>query len=133
MTYQLSRSSQDHRKGIDPKLIEISDLAIELTNIDFGIPSTGGFRTAGVQKGLYESKKSKADGVTNLSKHQLGYAIDFFPYVDGRASYEIEHLAQVACAFLQAASQLGYKVKSGGLWSSYRDWPHIELDRAETT
>ena len=128
MTYQLSSRSQDHRIGIDQKLIEISDLAIELTNIDFGIPSTGGFRTPGVQKALYDSKKSKADGVTNLSKHQLGHA-----YVDGRASYEIEHLAQVACAFLQAASQLGYKVKSGGLWSSYRDWPHIELDRAETT
>lgn len=136
--FKLSQRSKDRRKGIDPRLIEISDLAIQITLVDFGHPSFAGLRNADEQNALYRDKLSSCDGVIKISNHQLGMALDFYAYVNGRASWEPDHLAMVAVAHLQAASILGYKVKWGGLWESKKpklingicygwDMPHIEL------
>ena len=124
--FKFSRTSLRRREGIDPALIEILDYAIKITVIDFGIPSSGGLRTAGRQRELYDDERSRCDGVTLVSNHQLGLAVDVYAYVDGRASWETEHLALVACAMLQAASHLGYKLSWGGLWPW--DKPHFELE-----
>ena len=52
--FNLSTNSINNLAGVDGRLIDIADLAIKLTNIDFGIPSTGGLRTAEVQAKLFE-------------------------------------------------------------------------------
>lgn len=135
--YNLSSSSKRHREGINPKLIEISDLAIQLTLVDFGHGPHSGVRSAEEQHSLFMDKKSECDGYEKVSNHQSGNALDFYAYVV-RASWKHEHLAMVACAFFQAASILGYKIKWGGLWKSIApetvngmtygwDMPHIEL------
>lgn len=123
--FKLSERSKQRRKGVDSRLIEISDLAIQITVIDFGHPADAGLRTAERQKELFDQKSSKCDGYENLSYHQSGKALDFYAYVDGKASWEKEHLAMVACAFLQAASILGYRLEWGGLWPW--DMPHVQL------
>ena len=136
--FSLSRTSKRRREGIDPRLIEISDLAISITLVDFGHPEDAGLRTAARQQQLYKRRKSNCDGYLKQSKHQSGKALDFYAYVNGKASWEHEHLSMVACALLQAASMLGYKVSWGGLWQSdsmYKaggvrygwDMPHIEI------
>ncbi len=125
--YQLSSKSKQRREGVDPRLVEISDLAIQITVVDFGHPADSGKRTAERQNELYLDGKSKADGYNKLSRHQSGKALDFYAFVDGKASWDTEHLAMVAAAFLQAASILGYKLKWGGLWKSFKDYPHVEL------
>ena len=84
-------------------------------------------RTADNQAALFASNKSKADGVVNKSYHQSGKALDVYAYVDGKASWSKQDLAIVACAMLQAAAELGYKLKWGGLWKSWQDFPHFEL------
>lgn len=127
MPFKLSERSKKHMRGIDPRLIEIADLAIKITVIDFGIPATGGLRTAEEQNDLYRAAKSKADGYVKISQHQLGDALDFYAYVDDKASWNTEHLATVAAAFLQAASMLGHKLQWGGLWKSFKDMPHVQL------
>lgn len=139
MPFALSNSSIENRQGVDPRLIEISDLAITLTVIDFGHGRFSGLRTEDIQFQLYVDNKSKLDGIKNLSKHQTGKALDFYAFVNGKASWQHEHLAMVACAFFQAASMLGYKIRWGGLWPSTSegnrrhgiqygwDMPHIEL------
>jgi len=120
--FQLSKNSKHNREGVDPRLIETNDLAMKITVIDFGVPQYGGVRTADIQGQLYADGKSKADGITNLSKHQpslvdgLGKALDFYAFVNGKASWKHDHLAMVAIAHLQAASMLGYKIRYGGLW-----------------
>ena len=133
--FKFSTTSRLRMSGVSPELIEIANLAIKITKVDFGIPEYGGVRTAEDQAKLYADGKSKADGVTNLSNHQSGNALDFYAYIDG-ASWEHDHLAMVATAFLQAASMLGYKLNWGGLWSSSKkingipygwDMAHIEL------
>lgn len=116
MSFKLSQRSKDNRSGISNELIEINDLAIQITAIDFGVPSDGGLRIAERQKELYDGGFSKADGYINLSNHQSGDALDFYAYVNGKASWESHHLAMVACAHLQAASMLGYKIQWGGFW-----------------
>jgi peptidoglycan L-alanyl-D-glutamate endopeptidase CwlK len=127
MSWRLSKRSLERREGVDPRLIEICDLALSLSIIDFGIPGYGGIRTVGDQHKLYKDGKSMCDGIKKLSKHQSGMALDFYAYVDGRASWDEGHLATVAAAFLQAASILGYKLQWGGLWVGFRDMPHVQL------
>ena len=125
--FNLGTNSIKNLAGVDGRLIDIADLAIKLTNIDFGIPSTGGLRTAEVQAKLFEDGVSKADGVNNKSYHQSGKALDVYAYVDGKASWDKLHLALIAAAMLQASAQLGYELKWGGLWKSWQDMPHFEL------
>ena len=127
MDFELSKNSKANREGVDDRLIKISDLAITLTTVDFGHPSTGGKRSTDEQKQLFRDGKSKCDGVINKSRHQSGKALDFYAFVDGKASWDKYHLAMVACAFLQAASILGYKLVWGGLWHGFVDYPHVEL------
>lgn len=125
--FQLSNRSKQRREGIDPRLIEISDLAITLTVIDFGHPADAGLRTAERQNEMYfdPAIQTKCDGYVNESYHQTGKALDVYAYVDNKASWKLEHLALVACAFLQAASILGYQLEWGGLWPW--DAPHFQL------
>ena len=125
--YTFSKTSLKHREGVDQRLIDISDLAIRLSTVDFGIPGDGGVRTEARQNELYLSGVSKCDGVIKISNHQTGNALDVYAYV-GKASWEPEHLTTVACAMLQAASMLGHKMIWGGHWTSYCDMPHFELD-----
>lgn len=127
MSFELGKNSLKNREGIDDRLLDITDLAIKLTNIDFGIPNTGGMRSVEDQAKLFTAGKSKADGRTNKSYHQTGKAVDVYAFVDGKASWEKEHLAIIAAAMLQASSQLGYELKWGGLWKSWQDFPHFEI------
>jgi len=131
MCFKLSSRSKERREGINPALIAISDLAIQISLVDFGHGPHSGLRDADEQRELFDSGRSRADGYGDKSDHQSGNALDFFAFVDGRASWEPEHLAMVACAFLQAASLLGHRVEWGGLWRGERgglygwDMPHI--------
>jgi len=125
--FKLGQNSLNNRSGVDPRLIEISDRAIQLSIVDFGIPRSGGLRTVEDQAILFTSGKSKADGRTNKSYHQTGRALDVYAYVNGKASWEKEHLALIAAAMLQAASELGYRLTWGGLWTGFCDMPHFQL------
>lgn len=125
--FKFSQRSLDRRDGVDQRLIEISDLAIQITVVDFGFPRDAGPRTAKRQNEMWRDPEIETgcDGYDKISPHQGGKALDVYAYVDGKASWEREHLAMVACAMLQAASQLGYKLEWGGLWPW--DMPHFQL------
>lgn len=125
--FKFSNRSLERMEGLDPRLILIAHEAIKITKIDFGIPSSGGLRTASQQKALYDKGASQLDGTNKKSYHQTGKALDFFAYVNGKATWETEPMALIACAFLQAASNLGYKLEWGGLWTSFTDYPHLQL------
>lgn len=136
--FSFSERSKQRRAGIDPRLVEIDDLAITLTLVDFGHPKHAGLRTPAEQFALFSSGRSQCDGKTHRSNHQDGKALDFYAYVDGKASWRPDHLAMVGCAYFQAAAMLSYRIKWGGLWRSLDpdlhngipygwDCPHIEL------
>ncbi len=123
--FSFSKTSLKRMAEVDSRLQEIAALAITITIIDFGIPEYGGLRTAEEQLTLYQKGLSKCDGKSKTSFHQTGKALDVYAYVDGKASWEREHLALVATAMLQAASMLGYRLEWGGLWPW--DMPHFQL------
>ena len=125
--FKLGTNSINNLAGVDERLIDIAEVAIKLSNIDFGIPSTGGLRTEEVQAKLFADGVSKADGVNSKSYHQSGKALDVYAYVDGKASWDKLHLSLIAAAMLQASAQLGYELKWGGLWKSWQDYPHFEI------
>jgi len=114
--FRFSKTSNLRRLGVDCRLIQISDRALEISVVDFGIPKHGGIRTAEEQYRLFLDGKSRADGTNDLSYHQSGKALDFYAFVDGKASWHPGHLAMVATAFLQAGAEFGYKLIWGGLW-----------------
>ena len=124
--FVLSEKSKANMCCVDERLIRIAHRAIQITKIDFGIPNTGGIRSEKAQNKLFREGRSKADGYEKRSKHQEGKALDFYAWVHGSASWEKEHLAQVAAAFLQAANELQIKIQWGGLWT-FEDFPHVEL------
>ena len=127
MSFKLGSNSIKNRAGVDDRLIHISNRAIQISIIDFGIPSSGGLRTTEQQAELYADRKSNADGVTHKSHHQTGKALDVFAFVDGKASWEKEHLAIIAVAMMQAANELGYHLEWGGFFRSFTDMPHFQL------
>ena len=116
MVWVLSKRSLERREGVNPKLIAVNDLALQISTIDFGIPRDGGVRTAKRQMEIFNRGRSLCDGTKKLSYHQSGNALDVYAFVAGKASWEPDHLAMVAAAHLQAASQLGIKLEWGGFW-----------------
>lgn len=123
--FKLSKNSIKNMDGIHIDLKTVIHRAIEITKIDFGIPSTGGKRTQDEQHALFKDGKSKADGYRRLSAHQLGDAVDFYAYVDGKASWDEHHLAMAACAIMQAGHEMGVRIAWGGLFKKFKDMPHI--------
>ncbi len=128
MSFKFSQASINRLSTVDSRLQEIAKLALSISKVDFGIPSNGGLRTAEEQNKLYHSGKSQLDGYKKQSKHQTGMALDVYAYVNGKASWEKEHLAMVAAAMVQAANKLGCKIEWGGLWSHFVDMPHFQIE-----
>ena len=89
-------------------------------------------------KTSYSSKGlSKCDGFEIRSKHQDGSALDFYAFVNGKASWRPHHLSMVAGAIMATANRLydegmiSIRLKWGGEFGSDEldgwDMPHIEI------
>lgn len=127
MAFKFGKNSIKNMTGVNPKLIDIAELALDLSPIDFGIPSDGGLRTAQEQLALFKRGKSQLNGYDKLSNHQSGSALDVFAYVDGKASWDEAHLTTIAAAMLEAAIRLDVPLGWGGHWKSFKDMPHFEV------
>jgi len=114
-------------EGVDTRLQAIFLEAIEESPIDFGIPNTGGFRTAEMQNDLYLGGKSKCDGYDRPSYHQTGNAVDVYAYVDGKASWKKEHLTLISETVKRVANRMDIDISWGGDWTSFVDMPHYQI------
>jgi peptidoglycan L-alanyl-D-glutamate endopeptidase CwlK len=123
MTYTLSQKSLDRLKGVHPDLVKVVKRAIELTPIDFRI--TEGLRTR--ERQAYLLKKGATR--TMNSRHITGHAIDFVALPDGVVSWDFPLYTQISAAFQKAADELKVPIIWGGSWKSFKDGPHIELNR----
>jgi peptidoglycan L-alanyl-D-glutamate endopeptidase CwlK len=123
MTYRLSQRSLSKLTGVHPDLVRVVKRAIQLTEIDFTI--TEGRRTLARQKQLVAAGASR----TLNSRHITGHAIDFAALVSGKVRWDWPLYAIIADAFKRAAKELGVFIVWGGDWKSFKDGPHVELDR----
>jgi peptidoglycan L-alanyl-D-glutamate endopeptidase CwlK len=126
--FVLSVRSETKLAGVHHDLKNVVRRALELSPFDFGI--TSGKRTAEEQFQLFQNKASQLDGYSRISRHQTGHAIDYVVYdEDGKVTWGFSYYEQVSWAFKQAARELGVPIKWGGDWTSFKDGPHIELDK----
>ena len=122
--YKASKRSKENLKGVDERLVLLVGYALAISKVDFVVVE--GLRSTERQKQLYREKKSKCDGVTNISKHKEGKAIDVY-YVGWKNtdSSKDDRWKKLIETFKLAGKKLGLKLTFGYDWGW--DNPHIEL------
>ena len=111
MSFKLSTRSLGKLEGVDSRLIDVVERAIELTKVDFGV--IYGMRTLKEQEKLVAAGKSQ----TMKSNHLVGRAVDLMAYVDGKGVWELNVYDDLCDAMKEAAEELGTPVKWGAAWS----------------
>jgi len=123
--YSLSKRSFEKLEGCHEDLYKLASIAIITTPYDFGI--TCGLRTREEQKKLVAEGKSQTMNSRHLPVNGQSRAFDFMVYVGGHGTWREQYYRPVVQNFFNIAIQEGIQIKSGGLWGSFEDWPHIEL------
>lgn len=132
--FHYGRASMANLAGIHPDMYAIAMLAITLSPIDYSI--TDGTRTrkeqrANVRKGVSKTMRSRhLRSLVKRWRAKFGHAIDFVPYIDGKADWDnIEAMKVIIEAFFHAAEILQIDgLQSGGrLWNW--DWYHLQFSR----
>jgi hypothetical protein len=116
----LETLSHSGRQASD-ELVKLVKEFIEITPIDFGIISNGGFRTAEEQNVLYRAGNSECDGYGSKSRHQLGLAVDLIPYVNGVYTWEVKHAFKLSGAFEVFCTMKGFELTVGSDWNKDGD------------
>lgn len=151
--YKFGNASKQRIQEVNGLLQTLANETIQASPFDFGIPSTGGLRTAEQQKELYNKGYSKCDGYNKKSYHQTGLALDFVPYIDGGYTWaNKEAFLAIAKTAFEAWEKIpdkkGYFLHWGGFWKAKDlnldgflgdgdqlgwDLPHFELRKTEQT
>jgi hypothetical protein len=142
--YRFSKRSLERIEGINPVLITILKEGIKDSPYDFGIPSSGGFRTYKEQEKLYARGRTTKElvdkGITNIegrpdksritwtlkSYHMTGNAFDIYAYVDSAASWDLKYLEPIARHLIKVAAKHGVILNWGqDLWG--KDGAHFQI------
>ena len=115
--------STERIQGVDPRLIEVLQLARQRTGIPFEISE--GLRDAERQRQLVAEGKSQ----TMNSRHLHGNAVDVhIPDGKGGVNWDFEAYRPLAEAAKQAAQELGYTdLVWGGDWKTLKDGVHFQI------
>ena len=127
MSYRLGSSSINKLKDVSGFLVEVVMAAITESPYDFGICQ--GKRTAEQQNKIFLSGNSQKDGYKKLSKHQFGNAVDFFAFVDGKASWNVDYLEVIWKHMNKIAKGKMINLRWGGDWD--QDGIRVDRDRDE--
>ena len=123
--FKLSRRSLERMQGVHPDLVKVVLLAIQLTEVDFGV--TEGLRTIEKQREYVAKGASK----TMNSRHLTGHAVDLVAYIGSEVRWDWPLYHKIADAMKRAANSLNVPIVWGGDWKTFKDGPHFELDRRE--
>lgn len=121
MIFHLSQRSLNRLEDVHPDLVSVVKLAIELTEVDFGVLE--GRRSLARQRKLLEAGAS----TTMKSRHLTGHAVDLGAYIGSRVAWDWPLYDKIAVAMKQAASNAGIPIEWGGDWKSFKDGPHFQL------
>lgn len=121
--FKLSRRSLERMQGVHPDLVKVVLLAIQLTEVDFGV--TEGLRTIEKQREYVAKGASK----TMKSRHLTGHAVDLVAYIGADVRWDWPLYGKIADAMKRAANSLNVPIVAGAEWVKFPDGPHFELDR----
>jgi peptidoglycan L-alanyl-D-glutamate endopeptidase CwlK len=65
------------------------------------------------------------------SRHITGHAIDFAVIKDGEVTWDFKYYQLVADHIKKVAKELNVPIMWGGDWVSFKDGPHVELNRSK--
>jgi peptidoglycan L-alanyl-D-glutamate endopeptidase CwlK len=147
MAFKAGARSLKNLQGVHPKLVAVVHRALEIGLVDFAVIC--GVRTQAEQNALYAQGRTKPGKIvtwTRNSNHRVnpatgfGHAVDLFPgtweIIDNKKTPEIDDAyALVNRAMMQAAKELGVKIRWGANWDGDKmirekgetDNPHFEL------
>lgn len=123
MTFRLSAKSRENLRGVHPKLCEVVNYAIMITDVDFAVIE--GVRTIERQEQLVKAGASQ----TMHSRHLTGHAVDLAAIVDGQINWSWPLYDKIAGAMKKSAEALDVEIIWGGDWEKFKDGVHFELDR----
>lgn len=108
---RFGKRSKERLRGVDSRLREVLEEVVK----HYDITVIEGLRSAERQRKLFADGKSKLDGVTRKSNHQLGRAVDIAAYpIDFEATKDFYYLAGM---MQMASKKLGYTIRWGGDWN----------------
>jgi len=110
-------------QGVHPDLVRVVEAVAAESPHEIFI--TEGLRTKARQQQLVAAGASR----TMNSRHLTGHAIDFAVRVAGQVRWDWPLYQQVGEVFERVAARLGVPIVWGGRWRTFRDGPHVELDR----
>lgn len=126
--WKFSRRSQLRLQKVHPDLVKVVYRALELSPYDFGI--TEGVRDVETQrKYVEEGRSTTMNSLHLLQEDGYSHAIDFAIYLGADITWEIGYYRKVIQAFMTAAIELGVQIEAGGLWRTFVDGPHIQLNQ----
>lgn len=123
MSFVLGKKSLSRLEGVHPDLVKVVKRAIELSSIDFTVHE--GLRTIETQRDYVKRGVSK----TMNSRHLTGKAVDLYPLVNGKPTFDWKYYYPMAEVMKKAAAELGVSIEWGGDWKTFKDGPHFELNR----
>ena len=91
---------------------------INYTPIDFVVNWDGAYRTAEVQNQKFKDGYSNCDGYEILSAHQSGLAVDLVPWINGRATWDLEHAKALGASFKTYCNIRNIPIVWGGDWAN---------------
>jgi peptidoglycan L-alanyl-D-glutamate endopeptidase CwlK len=127
--FYLGKTSLSRLEGVHPDLVRVVKRAIEITPIDFGV--TEGLRTVEKQEQYVAEGKSTTMNSRHLPQDDnYSHAIDLYCRDNtGKVTWEHKWFRLVIQAMMTAAIEEGVQIKAGGLWRTFLDSPHFELNK----
>lgn len=75
--------------------------------------------------------KHVTNAIPGLSWHQWGEALDCFWLLDGKAEWSTKRLVGGQNGYQVMANMAeSVKLDAGGHWPKFKDWPHLQLQKA---
>ena len=126
--FYLGERSIQNLQGVHPDLVKVVFRAIELTPIDFGV--TEGLRSVERQRAYVDGGQSTTMNSKHLRQADgYSHAIDLYCRDDkGKVTWEHKWFRLVIQAMFTAAIELGVQIKAGGLWRTFQDSPHFQIE-----
>lgn len=126
--FKFSKSSLDNLKEVHPDLVRVVHRAIHITPNDFGVVQ-GARDLLTQQRYVAEGKSKTLNSKHLIQKDGYSHAVDLCCYDNkGKLTEDLGWWRFIIQAMMTAAIIERVPIRAGGLWRTFIDVAHFELD-----